>query len=422
MPSLQFRNTAAGLSYVALLAVASWSVPGRAESSGVLAPSAAAPKGETSVVGTVSPSGGNWIGRVFDQTLPSVVRIECADAIGTGFFFHSPNHVATAFHVIASGRDVQIVFADGSEAEGVVVAWSAAEDLAILEVRSARTARPLLEAAPSELRIGDPVLALGTPMDTIVREVHRSSAPIFTSTVGTISVISPVAIQTDAAINPGNSGGPLLNQRGEVVGVITQKVADGEGLGFAARMDKLKALTREIDPSGGFWGSASGDVGIAYALADHEMDGLQLSLRVVAFDRLGVGFRGAWLSNSTRLSQEQYLAERERSLLEFNLFYRFSLYAPPYLALHLPIGFGLASTRDDIILTRLVAETLEPGCDLSAGPCPLLTTAQREASEDGRLRPMLTLDLELPPLELSSAFYFQKDEPLGWRFSVGVLF
>jgi hypothetical protein len=113
---------------------------------------------------------------------------------------------------------------------------------------------------------------------------------------------------------------------------------------------------------------------------------------------------------------------RDRALLEVQLFYRLSFYAPPYLALHLPIGVGVASTRDEVERTRFVAQLDDPGCDITSGACALVSTAAREKFEDNRWRPLVAVELELSPLLLSSAFYLEKEGITGGRFAVGLVF
>jgi S1-C subfamily serine protease len=365
------------------------------------------------------PTAASWVARVYDAALPSVVRVECGDAVGTGFFFHSPHHVATALHVVETGRDVWVVRGDGSTTNARVVAWDEALDLAILELPPGRPGQPLTIAGT---KLGDPVLAIGAPMDLAVRQMHRSDAPLFTATTGTVSLVTKAAVQTDAAINPGNSGGPLLDPEGRVVGVVSSKVSDAEGLAFAVPSASLAALTQEIGARGEYLGGLSGGVEIAYAFADHDLGGFQLGLRVVAFDRFGLGVRGAWLDSEAEFRDGRFLVRRDRTLVEAMLFYRLSFYAPPYLALHFPIGAGVASTRDEIEETELVLEQADPDCDLTSEACTLRSSAAREQRDDNRWRPFVALELELSPLLLSSALYLEKEGITGGRFSVGLVF
>jgi hypothetical protein len=109
-------------------------------------------------------------------------------------------------------------------------------------------------------------------------------------------------------------------------------------------------------------------------------------------------------------------------LFEAALFYRVSFYSPPYLALHFPIGAGLALTWDDLERTTLTAQLADPGCDIATNDCGLETSATRVRLEDNRVRPLASVELELPPLLLSSAFYFEGVGLSGGRFVVGLVF
>lgn len=207
-----------------------------------------------------------------------------------------------------------------------------------------------------------------------------------------------------------------------MVGVVSRKVSDAEGLAFAVPSARLVSLSRHIGAGHTYLGGFSGGIEIAYALGDHELDGLQLGVRLLAFDRFGLGVRGAWLGTEARFRDERFLVERDRTLLELMLFYRLSFYAPPYLALHLPIGIGVASTRDEIETTSFVAQLADANCDVANEPCTLLSSAERVKTHDHRWRPLVSLELELQPLLLSSALYLDQSGISGGRFSVGLVF
>jgi hypothetical protein len=149
---------------------------------------------------------------------------------------------------------------------------------------------------------------------------------------------------------------------------------------------------------------------------------LQLGLRVVAFDRFGLGIRGAWMGAEAKLRNNRFLESRDRELFEAMLFYRVAIYAPPYLALRIPIGVGIASSRDEIENTEFTAQLEDPGCDIATEACSLLTAAARQKSKDHRWRPLVALELELSPLLLSSAFYLEKEGITGGRFAIGLVF
>jgi S1-C subfamily serine protease len=167
-----------------------------------------------------------------ERTLPGVVGVTQGRGQGTGFVIASDGYVLTNAHVAGSGRRLKVVLGDGEALPAERVGNDPATDLAVLRVDGA----PLEALSLSEARapaVGQVVVAIGNPL-----WFDRSVS------VGIISALerslsSPQGglfeglIQTDAAINPGNSGGPLVNARGEVVGINTAIIPWAQGIGFA---------------------------------------------------------------------------------------------------------------------------------------------------------------------------------------------
>lgn len=179
------------------------------------------------------PTAGLSVADLVDRARPSVVRIVTSDGAGTGFVVDAAGHILTNEHVIDGEDRVTAVFDDGTRLSARVVAEDAVRDIALLKVQPSGSLTPLVFAA--SVREGEDVIALGYPLD-----LGRS----MTITRGIVSAIRTMGgvehVQTDAAINPGNSGGPLLNDRGEVVGMNTFEHRDAEGIGFAVSADVLR--------------------------------------------------------------------------------------------------------------------------------------------------------------------------------------
>lgn len=159
------------------------------------------------------------------------------DAIGAGFVIDARGHMVTNAHVIDRARTVSVRF--GRTAERVsarIVGVDRASDLAVLRVDPEELGAdaPLALAPAGSVRVGDPVLAVGTPY-----RLQSSAAAGIVSAVGReirglTGFSIPDAVQTDTAINPGNSGGPLVDERGRVVGVNSQGRAAGVSFAVSA--------------------------------------------------------------------------------------------------------------------------------------------------------------------------------------------
>jgi S1-C subfamily serine protease len=229
---------------------------------------------------------------LFAATNPGVVSISVVrstgdlevGAAGSGWVFDD-KHVVTNHHVVEGASEVSVTFADGTEVAAQVVATDDDTDLAVVAVAqmppSAR-ALPLVEDFDA-IKVGEPVVAIGNPFgfnNTITAGIVSALGRIIPSGLsdgaGTYSI--PQTIQTDAAINPGNSGGPLLNMRGEVVGINaqirTEGVAVNSGVGFAIPAPVVRLVVPELIAHGGYTWPYLGVQGTSMTLAVAKANGL----------------------------------------------------------------------------------------------------------------------------------------------------
>ncbi len=175
---------------------------------------------------TTRPPGS--VAAIAATTMPSVVTLQVAagsqSGSGSGWVFDDLGHIVTNNHVIESaaggGGTITVVLSDGRHVPGSIVGRDASYDVAVVKVEGA-TLKPLPLGDSSAVVVGDPVIAVGSPLglDSSVTTgiISALNRPVSAGTGNDRSFIN--AIQTDAAINPGNSGGPLLNSTGEVIGV-----------------------------------------------------------------------------------------------------------------------------------------------------------------------------------------------------------
>jgi S1-C subfamily serine protease len=246
---------------------------------------AAAP--ENSVSNGVLPQTGQELNTLFHRVNPAVVSIQVYGgqginpvSTGSGFIIDELGHVVTNRHVVAAGTMSTVVFNNGVEVRAELIGMDADSDLAVLRVEShPEGVEPLLLGDSDTVVVGESVMAIGNPFGLAG-----------TMTMGVISAVGrdiptgvtpftiPQAIQTDAAINPGNSGGPLLNMRGEVIGVNAQIATSGVGIGnvgvgFAIPSNTVRRVVPVLIETGTYqwsWLGVSGSgVNLAVQLANN---------------------------------------------------------------------------------------------------------------------------------------------------------
>ena len=214
------------------------------------------------------PDDNGSIEAVAARLLPSTVQIvaeydgQRGGATGSGFVLDRQGHIITNNHVVVDADEnegpIEIVDQDGNRYPAEVVGRSSVYDIAVLYSDEARGLTPAALGSSQALRVGEGVVAIGSPLGLsstvtagIVSALHR---PVTTGDAGNDSSYIN-AVQTDAAINPGNSGGPLVNLRGQVVGVnsaiaTTGGAIGGEsgniGVGFAIPIEQVRITADQI--------------------------------------------------------------------------------------------------------------------------------------------------------------------------------
>ncbi|XFA72140.1 trypsin-like peptidase domain-containing protein [Thermosynechococcaceae cyanobacterium Okahandja] len=223
----------------------------------------------------------NFIARAVEQVGPAVVRIDASRTVqsrvppmfndpffqeffgpmmpprtreerglGSGFIISSDGVILTNAHVIDGANRVRVTLKDGRTFEGRVIGQDRLTDVAVVKVEA--TNLPVVRLGNSDtLRPGEWAIAIGNPLGLdntvtagIISATGRSS--------GDVGVPDKRVgfIQTDAAINPGNSGGPLLNQRGEVIGINTAIIGGAQGLGFAIPIATAQRIANQLIANG----------------------------------------------------------------------------------------------------------------------------------------------------------------------------
>jgi putative serine protease PepD len=215
------------------------------------------------------------IAAVAAKLLPSTVQVNAnggADgrvgggATGSGFVVDHHGHVITNNHVVADATgpgELKVLDENGKSYDAKIVGRSPVYDIAVLEVSNASKLKPAPIGSSQSLRVGDGVVAIGSPLglsSTVTSGIVSAlDRPVTTSGANNQSSYID-AVQTDAAINPGNSGGPLVNMRGQVVGVNSAIATTGGslsggqagniGVGFAIPMEQVQITAAQILKTG----------------------------------------------------------------------------------------------------------------------------------------------------------------------------
>jgi S1-C subfamily serine protease len=225
--------------------------------------------------------------RVYASVNKSVVNItteseagglfgdETSTGTGSGFVIDRQGHIMTNYHVVEGTEDgagnVQVTLFDGSTFDARVVGLDASNDVAIVTIKApSEKLFPVAMGDSSRLQVGQKILALGNPFGlerTLTSGIISSLDRSFKAKNGrTIKGI----IQTDAAINPGNSGGPLLNAKGEVIGMntaIISQVGQSAGISFAVPINAIVRIIRPLIEQGRV---IRADLGVTRVLATNK--------------------------------------------------------------------------------------------------------------------------------------------------------
>lgn len=208
------------------------------------------------------------VSEAFEKVAPAVVTIstkaiqqnnygvfsEESEGIGSGFIINEDGYILTNYHVIANSQEVTVLLSTGEEVAAKVINYDQQKDMAVIKLADGTNVPGIAELGDSDtLYPGQDVVAIGTPLSKEFAQtctkgiISAVSREVYTSTGETMSVI-----QTDTAINPGNSGGPLINTKGQVIGINSMKLIEErvEGIGFSIPIndakERIEALSKPI--------------------------------------------------------------------------------------------------------------------------------------------------------------------------------
>ncbi|MEL7352154.1 MAG: HhoA/HhoB/HtrA family serine endopeptidase [Cyanobacteria bacterium P01_A01_bin.116] len=188
--------------------------------------------------------------RFFGGRLPSQLPQERTQSgVGSGFIVSEDGRILTNAHVVEGADTVQVTLKDGRSLEGKVLGSDPVTDVAVIDLDA--NDLPTVAVSEADLLPGEVAIAIGNPLgldNTVTVGIVSATG----RTSGQVGIPDKRVdfIQTDAAINPGNSGGPLLNAKGEVIGMNTAIISGAQGLGFAIPIDAVQRISGQIVATG----------------------------------------------------------------------------------------------------------------------------------------------------------------------------
>ena len=192
----------------------------------------------------MGPFGGNPFGHRFGpERRPDFKQ----PGLGSGFIIDRDGYIVTNNHVVDGADTINVILKDETEYPAKVIGRDPVTDIALIKIEAKGNLSTVALGSSDDLKVGEWVTAIGSPFGLQ-----------YTVTAGIVSAKGRAIgsgpyddfIQTDASINPGNSGGPLINMKGEVVGINTMIIAGGQGIGFAIPIDMAKGIVTQLKTSG----------------------------------------------------------------------------------------------------------------------------------------------------------------------------
>ncbi len=183
----------------------------------------------------------------FFQEMPQAPKSYKAQGAGSGVIISKDGYILTNNHVVDGAKEVTVTLADQKEYKARVVGRDPKTDLAVLQIKANQPLPVVPMGNSDQLQVGDWVVAIGNPFG-----LHNTVTCGIVSAKGRVIGAGPYDnfIQTDASINPGNSGGALLNMKGELVGINTAIIPNGQGIGFAIPVNTAKPLVPQLIANG----------------------------------------------------------------------------------------------------------------------------------------------------------------------------
>jgi hypothetical protein len=289
----------------------------------------------------------DWARRVYEGGVGSVVIIDTAGKMGTGFCIFAPDLVLTALHVVDDAPSIQVESLRGSRRRAQVLTYSEADDLALLRLdRAIERMPPLLpERAAS---VGEGVVVIGHPLAPLARQEPKLRGLLAWSlSAGIVGAVSHAWLQTNAALNPGISGGPVLNRDGHVIGVVSARVSQAQNIGMISRIGRAQELLLQPHrgaPPRRIVKLDKLELGLVIQWGEDTLSGITAGAGVRVLDDLLLRARVGLLDGAAEPQAATVLTSHvTRVFLEAVAGYALAL--PGHVTLALEAGAGLARSR-----------------------------------------------------------------------------
>jgi serine protease Do len=323
-----------------------------------------------------------------------------AQGLGSGVVVRSDGYVVTNNHVVEDADELQVVLSDGTSYDGEIVGTDPASDLAVLKIDADNL--PVISFGQmDDVRVGQWVLAFGSPFSMdLSNTVTAGIVSAFGRTSANLSSLNPFAafIQTDAAINPGNSGGPLVNLRGELIGINTAiytRSQGYQGIGFAIPVSVVDNISSQLVETGTV---KRGYLGVTFARVPSS---LAEARDVPSGSAQVTGVEPGTPAENAGLQEGDIITSVDgQQLRDFN---------------QLRTIIGNKQPGDDVALT-IVRDDAERTIDVTLGTRPsdeeLTENQQRPSSPDAESMEALGLDLQNLTPQLRERLGFEGAETL----------
>jgi len=289
----------------------------------------------------------------------------------------------------------------------------------LLELKREVPGAQPLEPAAARVEIGQPVVVIGHPFSGLEERVHELRGLLnWSMTQGVVSAVAGSWLQTDAAINPGNSGGPIVDERGQVLGVVSATLSQAQGISVAARVGRLSELVPLIGTQAAprhrfrFEGM---ELGFVVHASSDVIEGLSLGGGLRLLKHFPIRLRLGLLAGSVEPNRADVVATRlVRGVAELTAGYALSL-GPVQLSPYLGGAFYYDHQRDSSLRIDSDAQCAVPPCLVNG---KVVTTSQARA----RLLPMLGAALDFGRLRLDYAYQLAIAQSIDSQHRVLVAF